>query len=190
VGRWDETRVFSSLCPREGGCSCCRNRLSPSVDLSVLRLSSGRLNHHFDWPAPKDRSIPKQHCSEPNVFWQSSEPRDIEAIEEKPILKDNGGQFSNTQMDWYLGDLETVCDTYEEGLLSEDELCGSFSAYAQEAEDNSEVKKYLKDNSNFFSGLPKLFDKVDKSTNENLQALKAGVVLATVVALVMPRCDG
>ena len=63
----------------------------------------------------------------------------IEAIEsKKPILKSNGGQFSNTQMDKYLGDLETVYDTYEEGLLSEEELCGSFSAYAQEAEDNSE----------------------------------------------------
>jgi hypothetical protein len=53
------------------------------------------------------------------------------------------------------------------GLLSEDELCGSFSAYAQETEDNSEVQKYLKDKSNFFSGLPKLFQKVDNSTNEN-----------------------
>ena len=92
----------------------------------------------------------------------------IEAIEtKKPILKDNGGQFSNTQMDKYLGDLETVYDTFEEGLLSEEELCGSFSAYAQGAEDNSEVQKYLKDNSNFFSGLPKLFAKVDNSSDEN-----------------------
>jgi hypothetical protein len=90
----------------------------------------------------------------------------IEAIETKtPILRSNGGQFSSTQMDKYLGDLETVYDVFEEGLLSEDELCGSFSVYDQEAEGNSEVQKYLKDNSNFFSGLPKLFDKVDHSTS-------------------------
>jgi hypothetical protein len=115
-----------------------------------------------------DREVPKQYRSEPNVFGDPTNLGIIEAIEEKKsILKGNGGQFSSTQMDKYLGDLETVYDVYEEGLLSEEELCGSFSAYAQEAEDNSEVKKYLTDNSNFFSGLPKLFDKVDKSSNEN-----------------------
>jgi hypothetical protein len=91
----------------------------------------------------------------------------IEAIEsKKPILKSNGGEFSNTQMDKFLGDLETVYDTSEEELLSEDELCGSFSAYVQEAEGNSEVQNYLKENSNFFTGLPKLFDKVDHSKNQ------------------------
>jgi hypothetical protein len=92
----------------------------------------------------------------------------IEAIETpKPILKSNGGQFSTTQMDKYLGDLETVYDVYEERLLSEEELCSSFSAYAQEAERNSEVQDYLKANSNFFSGVHKLFAVVDQSSNED-----------------------
>jgi hypothetical protein len=48
----------------------------------------------------------------------------IEAIEnKKPILNTNGGQFSGTQLDKYLGDLETIYDVYDEKLLSDDELC-------------------------------------------------------------------
>ncbi len=94
----------------------------------------------------------------------------ITAIENKrPILKTSGGEgeFTSTQLDSYLGDLETVYDVYDEGLLSEDELCGSFSAYVQEAEANTEVQEYLTKNSHYFSGLPKLFDIVDHSKNEN-----------------------
>jgi hypothetical protein len=93
----------------------------------------------------------------------------INAIEnKKPILKTPGGegQFTSTQLDGYLGDLETVYDVYDEGLLSEAELCGSFSVYVQ-AEADSEVQDYLKENSHYFSGLPKLFDIVDHSKNEN-----------------------
>ena len=87
----------------------------------------------------------------------------IEAIESKePILKSKEGKFSSTEMDKYLGDLETGWDVYEEKLLSEDELCGSFSPYAQEAGANSEVQQYLKENSDFFDGLPKLFTEVDR----------------------------
>jgi hypothetical protein len=88
----------------------------------------------------------------------------IEAIEnKKPILNTVGGSFSSTQLDKYLGDLETVYDVYEEGLLSEKELCGSFSVYAQEAEGNADVQEYLKKNSDYFDGLPKLFNVVDHS---------------------------
>ena len=90
----------------------------------------------------------------------------IDAIEhKKPILDTAGGSFSSTQLDKYLGDLETVYDVYDEGLLSIVELCGSFSAYAQEAEGSEEVQRYLKqpENSNYFDGLPKLFDVVDHS---------------------------
>jgi hypothetical protein len=87
----------------------------------------------------------------------------IEAIESKePILKSKGGKFSSTEMDKYLGDLETVWDVYEEKLLSEQDLCGSFSPYAQEAEANSEVQDYLKENSDFFDGVRALFTEVDR----------------------------
>lgn len=57
-------------------------------------------------------------------------------------------------------------DPRDEKLLSEEELCGSFSVYAQEAEGNPEIKDYLKKNPQYFSGLPKLFDVVDHSQNQ------------------------
>ena len=94
----------------------------------------------------------------------------IEAIEnKKPILKmsSGDGQFSNAQLDKFLGDLETVRDVYKEGLLTEDELCGSFSVYIPEAEANQEIKDYLKANAKYFSGLPDLFAIVDNSKNKN-----------------------
>ena|SRR6478672_951480 len=97
----------------------------------------------------------------------------IEAIEnKKAIVKtpSGDGQFSSAQLDKYLGDLQTVYDVYKEGLLSEDELCGSFSVYIQEAEANQEVKDYLKANSKYFSGLPKLFAVVDNSTKPDCRA--------------------
>ena len=94
----------------------------------------------------------------------------IEAIEnKKPILKSatGDGQFSNAQLDKYLGDLQTIDDVYQEGLLTEEELCGSFSVYIQETEANQEVKDYLKANAKYFSGLPHLFTTVDNSKDEN-----------------------
>jgi hypothetical protein len=93
----------------------------------------------------------------------------IEAIEsKKSILKTPGGdgQFSNAQLDKFLCDLETVYDVYDEGLLTDTELCGSFSVYIQEVEANQEIKDYLKANAKYFSGLPDLFAIVDKSKNE------------------------
>ena len=92
----------------------------------------------------------------------------IEAIEnKKPILKSATGDFSTAQLDKYLGDLQTIDDVYQEGLLTEEELCGSFSVYIQETEANQEVKDYLKANAKYFSGLPHLFATVDNSKDEN-----------------------
>jgi hypothetical protein len=60
-----------------------------------------------------------------------------------------------------------VDQVYGEGLLSESELCASFSDTIQRTERNPEVKDYLKENSKYFSGLPHLFATVDNSKNEN-----------------------
>jgi hypothetical protein len=60
----------------------------------------------------------------------------IDAIEnKKPILKSatSDGQFSSAQLDKYLGDFETVQEVYQEGLLSVEQLCTSFSTYIREA---------------------------------------------------------
>jgi hypothetical protein len=94
----------------------------------------------------------------------------IDAIEsKKPILNTSGsaGQFSTVQLDKFLGDLETVGEVHDEGLLSDDELCASFSVYIQEAQRNQEVMDYLKANARYFSDLPKLFAFVTNSTNKN-----------------------
>jgi hypothetical protein len=66
------------------------------------------------------------------------------------------GQFSSAQLDKYLGDFETVQEAYQEGLLSVEQLCTSFSTYIREAEGNREVADYVKANSQHFDALPKL----------------------------------
>ena len=114
--------------------------------------------------------VPKQYFIEHDVLSRPDEPRDHQCYRKQEAHSENArrwGQFTSTQLDGYLGDLETVYDVYDEGLLSEAELCGSFSVYVQEAEADSEVQDYLKENSHYFSGLPKLFDIVDHSKNEN-----------------------
>src|SRR5262249_29041401 len=65
------------------------------------------------------------------------------------------GTHTSGDLDTYLGDL--VEEVHDEGLLSESELCGSFVDIMQQTASNQEVKDYLKENSGYFSGLPKLF---------------------------------
>jgi hypothetical protein len=69
----------------------------------------------------------------------------IAAIEKnQKVLTKHGGNFSNTQLDKYLGDFDTVYFVYHEQLLTEDQLCDSFSAYIEETASSSEVNSYIK----------------------------------------------
>jgi len=50
-----------------------------------------------------------------------------------------------------------------DGFLSDDHLCDSFSFFIEEANKNSEVKKYLAEYPNFFGGIRNLLPAIKNS---------------------------
>jgi len=78
-------------------------------------------------------------------FFDAANTEIISAIKhDKPILVENGGRFSDEQLDNYLGDFEMIATVYKQDLLSEDDLCRSSSYYASNAADNSEIQSTSK----------------------------------------------
>ena len=59
-------------------------------------------------------------------------------------------------LDKYLGAFDAIALVYRDGFLSDDHLCSSFSFYVEEANKNSEIKKYLAEYPNFFGGVRSL----------------------------------
>jgi hypothetical protein len=53
------------------------------------------------------------------------------------------GKFTEVQLDNYLTDFETIDEVYEEGLLSEAQLC-MFSYYITLTASNNEISEYIK----------------------------------------------
>lgn len=99
------------------------------------------------------------------MFLRDANTGIINAIEKKDgkILE----QYTTTQLDNYLGDFETIDQVYREGLLTEDELCTSFSYYVTATTQSEEVQKYVIANPGFFGGLKDLEAVVKNSTNKN-----------------------
>ena len=62
----------------------------------------------------------------------------------KPILAPEG-KFTEAQLDNYLEDFEIIEEVYEEGLLSEAQLC-MFSYYVTLTANNKEISDYIKKN--------------------------------------------
>ena len=85
----------------------------------------------------------------------------------KKILVENGGQFSDSQLDKYLGDYDTVNLIYKEGLLSEQQLCNSFSYYLSKAAQDSEITAYLKKPGNADADFTDLMNTVNHSQNSD-----------------------
>jgi hypothetical protein len=85
------------------------------------------------------------------------------------ILKENGGKFFDSQLDSYLGDYETVFQAYNEGYLTEEQLCVSFSYYVTAIFKNPEIQEYIrrKDNAEFFGGASELNRAIKHSKNVN-----------------------
>jgi len=81
----------------------------------------------------------------------------ITAIEEnKPILKENGGEFTATDIDRYLGAYELLNNVSEAGLISDDMLYNAFSYDIIKTYQNKEIQDYLskirQENNSFFLG--------------------------------------
>ena len=94
----------------------------------------------------------------------------IDAIENwKPILAPEG-KFTEAELDNYLTDFETIDEVYEEGLLSEAQLC-TFSYYITITKSNREISDYVKkirqaqsaSSKPFFIGYYRLIELVEKS---------------------------
>jgi hypothetical protein len=104
------------------------------------------------------------------VFNDPSNAGIINAIQnDKPILVENGGSYSDVDLDKYLGVFDTIELVYRDGFLSDDHLCDSFSFYIAEANKNSEVKKYLARYPNFFGGIRNLLPVIHNSQSKYCQ---------------------
>jgi hypothetical protein len=88
----------------------------------------------------------------------------IHAIQNnKAVLVENGGSHSDVELDRFLGAFDTIAPVYRDGFLSDDHLCSSFAFYIEEANKNSEVKKYLAQYPNFFDGIRSLVPVINNS---------------------------
>lgn len=81
----------------------------------------------------------------------------ITAIEEnKPILKENGGKFTTTDIDRYLGTYELLNNVSEVSLMNDNMLYNAFSYDIIKTYQNIEIQDYLlkirQENKSFFLG--------------------------------------
>ncbi|TRZ64295.1 MAG: hypothetical protein D4Q79_01850 [Spirochaetia bacterium] len=81
----------------------------------------------------------------------------ITAIEEnKPILKQSGGEFTTTDIDRYLGAYELLNNVSVAGLISDDMLYNAFAYDIVKTYQNKEIQDYLskirQDDNSFFRG--------------------------------------
>jgi hypothetical protein len=105
------------------------------------------------------------------IFNDPSNAGIINAIQNgKPILVENGGSYSNVDLDKYLGAFDTIELVYRDGFLSDDHLCDAFSFYIEEANKNDEVKKYLAKYPNFFDGIRNLLPVVRNNKSKYCQS--------------------
>lgn len=77
-----------------------------------------------------------------------------------PILIENGGKYSDYQLDNYLGIFEMIYPIFNDGYLTLDNYCSQFSYYTDKSSNNLEIQNYLKiirqENSKFFNGFNNL----------------------------------
>src|SRR5262245_53285725 len=102
------------------------------------------------------------------LFNDSSNAGIISSIQNgKPILVEDGGSNSTVDLDKYLGAFNTIAQVYRDGHLSDDHLCGSFAFYIEEANENSEVTKYLGQYPNYFGGFRDLLTIIKNSKSSS-----------------------
>ena len=145
------------------------------VGFPLLLLSTGAVLYQFI--EVRHIASSQNHIQLSILFFRDANTAIIDAIEvnaidgKSKILKKHGGVFSNTRLDSYLGNFDTVDQAYKEGLLTEDELCRSFSYYVTATVKNEEVKQYMAENPDYFDGIKDLKAVVDKSKKKSCHSL-------------------
>ena len=92
----------------------------------------------------------------------------ITAIEEnKPILKQSGGEFTTTDIDRYLGAYELLNNVSVAGLISDDMLYNAFAYDVVKTYQNKEIQDYLaktrQEDNSFFRGFGALAQDILKA---------------------------
>lgn len=92
----------------------------------------------------------------------------ITAIEEnKPILKESGGEFTTTDVDRYLGAYELLNNISIAGLISDDILYNAFAYDIVKTYQNKEIQNYLtkirQEDNSFFRGFGALAQDILKA---------------------------
>jgi hypothetical protein len=114
------------------------------------------------------------------LFNDSSNAGIISSIQNnKPILAENGGSYSTVALDKYLGAFNTVALVYRDGFLSDDHLCGSFAFYVEDANGNSEVKKYLAEYPKYFGGFRDLLTAITNSKSPSCKPYQGAAMTET-----------
>ena len=112
-----------------------------------------------------------------NLFFRNANTEIIDAIEvnaidgKTQVLKEHGGEFSKTRLDNYLGDFDTIDQVYKEGLLTEVEMCRSFSYYVRATLKNDEINNYMAANPDYFDGIKELAAAVANSKLKTCHSL-------------------
>jgi hypothetical protein len=92
----------------------------------------------------------------------------ITAIEEnRPIFRENGGEFTTTDIDRYLGIYELLNRVSVVGLLHDDMLYNAFAYNIVKTYQNKEIQSYLakirREDSSFFRGVELLAEDILKA---------------------------
>lgn len=153
---------------------CSRKLIYLTWGLLVLTLVLVFLTIGLMYDA-KEQTSSQNNIALNSQFYISENTKIINAIEnKKPILVSNKGSFTNSELDNYLNFFETINSAYSERLLSESDLCISFSYPIEITSKNQEIKKYISEqqaiDKGFFGGFVELTDIVSKSKDKNCHA--------------------
>lgn len=86
-----------------------------------------------------------------------------------PVLKENGGEFTTTDIDQYLTIYELLNNVHEAGLITDDMLYNAFAYEVVRTYKNQEIQTYLekirKEDKSFFIGFESLAKSLIKVDN-------------------------
>lgn len=127
---------------------------------------------YFLMVAAKEQTSSQNNIALNALFFTPENMNIVNAIENsQPILTENHGQNTDIELENYLNEFDTIESSYDEGYLSQSDLCDSFSYYINATSKNTEVQNYIlgqqKIDSGFFMSLSDLENIVTTSKNIN-----------------------